>query len=226
MLESPNAKAVQDWSREGRWLLYCEVNSTTGLDLRALDMEYAVSRDGWFLTNQPVADAAAAPITLILNWRGVPSPATSHDDHSGGTGPGEGGAPMRDQRTLTVTSLISIFLFSMHWADEVARGLEPGTLAAVWGLVILGGWLSAALAFADRRPGLIVLLLAAVLASAVPVLHMQGRGLVGGRYANTDAMFFWVWTNIALGASGMVSAVLAARALWRLARHDRSSPPA
>ena len=29
---------------------------------------YAVARDGRFLINQPVADATAAPITLILNW--------------------------------------------------------------------------------------------------------------------------------------------------------------
>ena len=31
--------------------------------------QYAVARDGRFLINQPVADATAAPITLILNWR-------------------------------------------------------------------------------------------------------------------------------------------------------------
>ena len=30
--------------------------------------QYAVARDGRFLINQPVADATAAPITLILNW--------------------------------------------------------------------------------------------------------------------------------------------------------------
>ncbi len=30
--------------------------------------QYAVARDGRFLLNQPVADATAAPITLILNW--------------------------------------------------------------------------------------------------------------------------------------------------------------
>jgi eukaryotic-like serine/threonine-protein kinase len=30
--------------------------------------QYAVARDGRFLINQPVAEAAA-PITLILNWR-------------------------------------------------------------------------------------------------------------------------------------------------------------
>ena len=31
--------------------------------------QYAVARDGRFLINQPVGDATAPPITLILNWR-------------------------------------------------------------------------------------------------------------------------------------------------------------
>ena len=30
--------------------------------------QYAVARDGRFLITQPVGDATAAPITLILNW--------------------------------------------------------------------------------------------------------------------------------------------------------------
>ena len=32
--------------------------------------QYAVARDGRFLINQPLGDATAAPITLILNWKG------------------------------------------------------------------------------------------------------------------------------------------------------------
>ena len=125
---------------------------------------------------------------------------------------------MKHRVTLTIMSLLSILLFSLHWADEVARGLEPGTLSAVGGLLILAVWLSATLVFADRRLGLVLILIGSILASGVPVLHMMGRGLVGGRYANTSAMFFWVWTNIALGASGMLSLVLSARALWSLRR--------
>jgi hypothetical protein len=121
---------------------------------------------------------------------------------------------MKPQITLTISSLLSILLFSLHWADEVARGLEPGTLSGYGGFLILAVWLSATLVFADRRWGMVLILLGALLASAVPVLHMQGRGLVLGRYANTNAMFFWVWTNIALGATGMLSVVLATRALW------------
>ena len=53
------------------------------------------------------------------------------------------------------------------------------------------------------------ILLGAVFAFAVPILHMQGKGLVAGRYATNSVLFFWVWTNIALGASGIISAVLA-----------------
>ena len=125
---------------------------------------------------------------------------------------------MKHTITLTSTSLLSIVLFSLHWADEVARGLEPGTVSAFGGLLILAVWLSATLVFADRRWGLVLILLGSILASGVPVLHMQGKGLVGSRYANDGAMFFWVWTNIALGASGMLSIILSARGLWSLRR--------
>ena len=116
--------------------------------------------------------------------------------------------------TLTITSLLSIVLFSLHWADEVARGLEPGTLAGSGGFAILAVWLAATFVFRDRRWGLVIILLGAILASGVPLLHMNSRGWVYGRYANTNAMFFWVWTNIALGASGMLSVVIAIKEMW------------
>jgi hypothetical protein len=122
---------------------------------------------------------------------------------------------MKRNLTLTIASLLSILFFSLHWADEVARGLERGTMSAVGGLLILAVWLSAVLVFADRRWGLVLILLGAILASGVPVLHMQGAGLVGGRMANAGGKFFWVWTNIALGVCGMLSLVLSVRELWR-----------
>ena len=129
---------------------------------------------------------------------------------------------MKHQITLTISSLLSILLFSLHWADEVARGLEPGTMSGFGGLVILAVWLCGTLVFAERRWGLVIILLGAILASGVPVLHMQGRGLVGGRIAaNSGGALFWVWTNIALGASGMLSLVLSARALWSLRRGQK-----
>jgi len=134
---------------------------------------------------------------------------------------------MKHKVTLTITSLLSILLFSLHWADEVARGLEPGTVSAFGGLLILAVWLSATLVLAERRSGLVILLLGSILASGVPVLHMQGAGLIGGRIAaNSSGALFWVWTNIALGASGMLSFVLSARGLWSLRRGQPTTPRA
>ena len=123
---------------------------------------------------------------------------------------------MNHRLTLTITSLLSILLFSLHWADEVARGLEPGTVQGAGGLLILAVWLSALLVFPERRLGLILILLGSILASGVPILHMMGKGLVLGRYGttNANAIFFWVWTNIALGASGLLSLVLSVRVMW------------
>ena len=125
---------------------------------------------------------------------------------------------MKHPVTLTITSLLSILLFSLHWADEIRRGLEPGTISGFGGLLILAVWLCATLVIGGRF-GLVILLLASILASGVPVLHMQGVGLVGGRIpVNSSGALFWVWTNIALGASGMLSLVLATVELWRLQR--------
>ena len=124
---------------------------------------------------------------------------------------------MKHHVTLTITSLLSILLFSLHWADEVARGIEPGTVSASGGLLILAVWLCGTLVLAGRRSGLVILLVGSILASGVPVLHMQGTGLIGGRIAaNSSGALFWAWTNIALGASGMLSFVLSVRALWSL----------
>ena len=45
-------------------------SSVTGLGFNK--QEYAVSRDGRFLINQPVDVSTAPPITVILNWKPKP----------------------------------------------------------------------------------------------------------------------------------------------------------
>ena len=124
-----------------------------------------------------------------------------------------------------MTSLLSILLFSLHWADEIARGMEPGTIDRTWaGLLILFIWLYGTLAIPETRSGLVIVLLGSLAASGVPVLHMQGRGLVGGRIpVGSSGALFWVWTNIALGASGTISLALSIRALWNFT--PRHTPP-
>ena len=124
---------------------------------------------------------------------------------------------MNHRVTMTVTSLLSILLFAFHWADEVSRGMEPGTISAFGGVVILVVWLSGTLVLGDRLSGYIITLIGGILGLGVLVLHMTGRGMVGGRIpVNSDGAFFWVLTLIVLGSTSTISAILAARGLWRL----------
>jgi hypothetical protein len=124
---------------------------------------------------------------------------------------------MKHNVTLTVTSLLSVLLFAFHWADEISRGMESGTVSSFGGVVILVVWLSGTLVFGDRRSGYIITLLGGILGLGVLVLHMTGKGMVGGRIPpNSTGAFFWVWTLIVLGATSTISAILATRALWSL----------
>ena len=126
---------------------------------------------------------------------------------------------MNHKVTLTVTSLLSILLFASHWADEVSRGMEPGTLSAFGGALILVVWLSGTLVLGGRRSGYIISLIGGILGLGVLILHMTGKGMVGGRIApSSTGAFFWVWTLIALGATSTLSAILAAKGIWSLRR--------
>jgi hypothetical protein len=122
---------------------------------------------------------------------------------------------MNHRVTLTVTSLLSILLFAAHWADEISRGMEPGTLSAFGGVVILVVWLAGTLVLGERRSGYVISLLGGILGLGVLVLHMSGKGMVGGRIPiNSPGAFFWILTLIALGVSSTISAILAGRELW------------
>ncbi len=125
---------------------------------------------------------------------------------------------MKHRLTLTITSLLSILFTSFHFADDIVRGIGPGKLPTLIGVVILVVWLYAALVLAERRSGYVIILLLSILASGVPVLHMMGAGLVGGRIAGADGVFFRVWTLLALGVTASFSAILSARGLWSLQR--------
>jgi hypothetical protein len=125
---------------------------------------------------------------------------------------------MKDTQALTITSLLSILLFTFHQSNDIVRGFEPGGFKNVSGILILSVWLYGTLALAGRRSGYVVMLLGALLASVLPLAHMRGAGLVGGRIAGAGGILFWVWTLIALGVTASFSAVLAARGLWGLRR--------
>jgi hypothetical protein len=72
---------------------------------------------------------------------------------------------------------------------------------------------------AERRSGYVIILLASLLALAVPVLHMLGRG-VGGEIAKSNGAYFFIWTIIALGVTALFSVILSVRGLWSPSRRS------
>jgi hypothetical protein len=117
---------------------------------------------------------------------------------------------------LTITSLLSILLMTFHLSDDIVRGFEPGGVKNIIGVLMLVIWLYGTLVLAERRSGYIIILLGSILGAAVPVVHMIGRGLVGGSIANSSGIFFWVWTLITLQVTAIFSLILSARGLWSL----------
>jgi hypothetical protein len=117
--------------------------------------------------------------------------------------------------TLTITSLLSILLFTFHLADDIVRGYEKGGLSNLIALPIFVIWLYGTLVLAERRSGYIIILIGSLLSLAAPVLHMRGNGIgVSPRVVNTSGAFFFVWTLIAIGLTALFSVVLSARGLW------------
>jgi len=122
---------------------------------------------------------------------------------------------MKHSVLLTITSLLTILLLTFHISDEVARGMEHGGLNMVIPLLILSVWLYGALVLSGRRSGYIIMLLIAIFGTGIPILHMSGIGLVGGRIAtDSSGSFFWVWQNMVMCVISAFSLVLALRSLW------------
>jgi hypothetical protein len=130
---------------------------------------------------------------------------------------------MKHNVMLTITSLLSILFMTFHLSDEIVRGIEPGGPNTITGVLMMVVWLYGTTVLAGRRSGYIIMFLGAILGSGVPVLHMMGKGLVGGRIANSSAMFFWVWTLFALQVTAIFSLILSARGLWSLPWRRRVS---
>lgn len=130
---------------------------------------------------------------------------------------------MKDNIALTITSLLTVLFLTFHLSDEITRGMEPGRLNMVIPVIVLGGWVYAALVLTGRRSGYIIMLLGAIIGMGIPIVHMSGVGLVGSRIANSHAAFFWVWQNFTLGVISVCSFILAVRGLWSLRRARHSN---
>src|SRR5260370_1110866 len=106
---------------------------------------------------------------------------------------------MKPNLMLTIASLLSILLLTLHITDDIVRGIskaEPSNIALGVLVVLLYG----TLVLAERRSGYVIMLLVGLLAAAMPVMHMRGAHY--GEIAKSTGGFFFVWTLWALGGLG------------------------
>ena len=122
---------------------------------------------------------------------------------------------------LAIASLLSILFFTFHLVDDIVRGIEPGTLTNLTAVPIFVFWLYGTLVLAGRRSGYIITLLGGLFSLLAPLAHMRGKGVgVASSIANSSGQFFFVWTLIAIGVTGLFSVILSARGLWSLRRNQ------
>jgi hypothetical protein len=93
--------------------------------------------------------------------------------------------------------------------------MSKGDLGGLTVVFVLAIWLYGTLVLLERRWGYIIVLVASLLASALPVIHMMGRkGLTAG--IKSSAGFFFAGTLLALGVTAVFSIMLSLRGLWSL----------
>jgi hypothetical protein len=125
---------------------------------------------------------------------------------------------MKPHVTLAIASLLSIALVVLHLTDDIVRGIDAGGVSTYYAVIVLAVWLYGTLVLVERRSGHIIILLASIPGAGIPVIHMMGNGLTGGRIAGSSGMFFWVWTLLALGVTACFSIILAVHGLWSMRR--------
>ena len=127
---------------------------------------------------------------------------------------------MKHQKSLTITSLIALLLFTFHYAQDIVLGIEPGDVSTYIGVLIVVAWLYPLLVLAGRKSGYLINLLFSLAAVLMPYLHMRGAGLLGHSRSTLEFFpaFFWVWTTFAIGVTGALAFLLSVHGLVSLRR--------
>ena len=112
---------------------------------------------------------------------------------------------MKQSTLLTVTSLLSILFLSLHLTSDFLHdagelSLRMLLIAALILVVLLYG----TLVLAERRSGHVIMLLGALAALGMPVMHLTtARGVAGA--IDRPYAFIFVWVLLCLGVTGLFS---------------------
>lgn len=130
---------------------------------------------------------------------------------------------MKHNRILVALSLLNVLFFALHLTGDVVFGLEKGGREILVGVLILAVYLYGAVGLPERLAGYIILLLGGLASAVLPVVH-TARPL-GERFADLPGGFWFIWTLLATGATGLVAFVLSVQAIVSLRQHRRAGAP-
>ena len=121
--------------------------------------------------------------------------------------------PYENSLVLTITSLVSILFLILHVTDDIARGISRvGPSIDFVAFPVLALLLYGALVLAERRSGYIIQLIGAILASGMSAIHLRGPRI--NDIAHSGGGYYFIFTLLVLGVTGMFGFVLAVRGLW------------
>lgn len=123
---------------------------------------------------------------------------------------------MKHNVALTVASLLSLLFMTFHLTHDVIRQAE-GAVTYPIPVLVFALWLYGTLMLSDRVWGYVIMLLGGLFGAGMIIIH--SKGIVVGKSGG----FFFVWTLFALSATGWVTMILSARALWTRFRSRRAA---
>ena len=119
--------------------------------------------------------------------------------------------PVKQNDLLSVMSLLSVFLLTLHISQDIVFGLDRGGLNQLVGVAILLIIVCGAVPLRERTAGKVIMLLGGVIAAGMMPIHMR-NGLRPEFLEKSGALLF-VWILYVLGVTGTFSIVLAIQAL-------------
>ncbi|MDB4913983.1 MAG: hypothetical protein JWM95_1627 [Gemmatimonadetes bacterium] len=125
---------------------------------------------------------------------------------------------MKEKNLLAITSVLSILLLTLHLTDDIVRGWFPRGIPDLVCVLATTLLLYGALVIAERPLGYLIMIVTGLTGAAMPVLHMKE---LGGEFAKGNGAFFFIWTVLAVGATGCLTVILAMRGMWSLRQGRR-----
>jgi hypothetical protein len=121
---------------------------------------------------------------------------------------------MKQNVPLTVVSSLSLLFLMFHFTHDVIRQAEGANTYPI-PVLVFALWLYATLMLSGRMWGYVIMFLGGLFSAGMIIVH--SRGIVIGKSGG----FFFVWTLLALAATGWVTMILSVRGLWMLYRSNR-----